>query len=479
MTAGQGIKTGNASDCEVYRTLSVALDFANQDEELWWHSTAPMFAQMLQSTNYNLHAQYKHLLIYKKNVIPFLGVYPTNDKPRWLSILTRYGTPFELSLNCSGPLVRYTYEPINAATGTARDPFNTHAVWDSLEQLMALQSGIDLDLFRHFKNDLTLSAEESEYLYKNNLVGEQIRTQNKLALDLQDGEFVVKTYIYPALKSLATGRSIHELVFGSAFRWSKQYPELRKPLDTLEQYVYSRGPSSTASPRLLSCDLIDPTKSRIKIYLLERMVTLEALEDLWTMGGERTDASTLAGLEMIRELWELIRLPAGLQSYPAPYLPIGTIPDEQLPLMANYTIHHDDPVPEPQVYFTTFGRNDMQIADALATFFERRGWHEMARQYKAELCSHYPHADHETLNYLHAYISFSYRKNKPYLSVYLQSLETGDWVTSSFNSVHVDPGLSATVQELSKLTKTAGTTVRETKLPLTPDGSEPGVITQY
>lgn len=38
-----------------------------------------------------------------------------------------------------------------------------------------------------------------------------------------------------------------------------------------------------------------------------------------------------------------------------------------------------------------------------------------------------PHADHESLNYLHPYISFSYRKRTPYLSVYLQSFETGDW----------------------------------------------------
>lgn len=38
-----------------------------------------------------------------------------------------------------------------------------------------------------------------------------------------------------------------------------------------------------------------------------------------------------------------------------------------------------------------------------------------------------PHVDHDKLNYLHAYISFSYRDRTPYLSVYLQSFETGDW----------------------------------------------------
>lgn len=38
-----------------------------------------------------------------------------------------------------------------------------------------------------------------------------------------------------------------------------------------------------------------------------------------------------------------------------------------------------------------------------------------------------PDEQHESMSYIHAYISFSYRKNKPYLGVYLQSFETGDW----------------------------------------------------
>lgn len=44
-----------------------------------------------------------------------------------------------------------------------------------------------------------------------------------------------------------------------------------------------------------------------------------------------------------------------------------------------------------------------------------------------------PHADHENINYLHAYISFSYQKGRPYLSVYLQSFETGDWPIGKLN----------------------------------------------
>ena len=375
---------------EVYNILSNVLDFPKDDQKLWWHSTAPMFAKMLQMADYSLLSQIQHLLLYWRYVVPFLGVYPTNEHDnRWLSILTRYGTPFELSLNCSNSLVRYTCEPINTATGTAEDPFNTHAIWEILQKLVAIQSDVNLEWFRYFKKNLTLDAAESAYLLDQGLAKGKIKTQNKLAFDLKGDQFVLKTYIYPELKAIATGKPTQEIMFDSVRRLSEQHSSIRPAFSMLEEYVRSRsGPESTVSARLLSCDLIHPTKSRIKIYLLERMVSLSAMEDLWTLGGRRSDPSTLAGFHMIQELWDLLQIPPGLRSYPEPYLPLGTIPDELLPSMANYTLHHNDPMPEPQVYFTVFGMNDMMVADALTTFFERHGWTDMARKYKDSLRSY-------------------------------------------------------------------------------------------
>jgi tryptophan dimethylallyltransferase len=375
---------------DVHNLPTDVIGFANDDQKLWWHSTAPMFAKMLQMANYDIRSQCRHMDVYKKHIIPFLGVYPTTERDnRWLSILTRYGTPFELSLNCSDSVVRYTYEPINAATGTAEDPFNTHAIWESLQGLAAIQPGVDLEWFRHFKNDLTVNATDSAFLAQKNLAGGQIKTQNKLALDLKGEKFVLKTYIYPELKAVATGKTVQELMFDSVRTLSKEHESIRPAFSMLEDYAQSRsGPESTLVARLLSCDLIDPTKSRIKIYLSERMVSLSAMEDLWTLGGRRSDSSTTAGFEMIQELWDLLQIPPGLRSYPEPYLALGTIPDEQLPTMVNYTLHHNDPMPEPQVYFTVFGMNDMAVADALTTFFERHGWTDMARKYKDSLQSY-------------------------------------------------------------------------------------------
>ncbi|KAI0103178.1 4-dimethylallyl tryptophan synthase [Nemania sp. FL0031] len=417
---------------EVCRRLGNVFNFPNEDQKLWWFSTAPMFAEMLHTSNYDIHAQLSHLFTYMTHVIPYLGVYPTNGRQRWLSILTRYGIPFELSLNCSDSVVRYTFEPINTATGTDVDPFNTHAIWECLQKLVAIQPSIDLECFRHFKRHLTLDAQESSYLHENSLVRAKIMTQNKLALDLDGSQFVMKAYFYPSLKSIATGKSIQDLVFSSARELAKKYESTATALAMLEEYIGSRGSGSTACARLLSCDLVDPSHSRIKIYISEQNVSLPAMRDLWTLGGRREDSRTIAGLGMIQELWELLQIPSGIRSYPGGYLPLGAKPQGLLPTMVNYTLTPNDTVPEPQLYFAIFGMNDMAVADALTSFFERKGWRDMADKYKSSIKRYYPNGDCEALCYVHAYISFSYRKNRPYLGVYLHSFETGDWSNGEF-----------------------------------------------
>ncbi|KAI0436161.1 4-dimethylallyl tryptophan synthase [Xylaria telfairii] len=420
-------KTLSIPPQDVCGRLSALFNFPTEDQKLWWLSTAPMFAEMLYTSNYDTHAQLIHLFTYMTHVIPYLGVYPTNGCQRWQSILTLYGLPFELSLNCSNSVVRYTFEPISTTTGTDVDPFNTHAIWECLEKLVAIQPSIDLEYFRHFKRDLTLDAQESSYLRENSLVGAEIMTQNKLALDLDGSQFVVKAYFYPELKSIATGKSIHDLIFSSARELARKNPSTAATLAVLEEYIGSRGPESTVCARLASCDLVDPSRSRIKIYISEQNVSLSAMRDLWTLGGRRQDPCTIAGLDMIQELWDLLQIPAGIRSYPEGYLSLGAKPQGLLPSMVNYTLTPNETTPEPQVYFSVFGMNDMAVADALTSFFERQGWHDMADKYKNSIKTYYPNEDAEALCYVHAYISFSYRKNRPYLGVYLHSFETGGW----------------------------------------------------
>lgn len=132
---------------------------------------------------------------------------------------------------------------------------------------------------------------------------------------------------------------------------------------------------------------MEPSKSRINICPLEKMVTLTTLEDLWTLGGQRNDKCTLEGLAVLRELWSLINLTSKFCSYPAEYSSLNDPVDEQLPLMADFTLHPDDTTPEPQVYFQTLGRCDQKSTKGLMTLFQQQGWTKVAQSYETDVSS--------------------------------------------------------------------------------------------
>ncbi|KAG5979909.1 hypothetical protein E4U55_004632 [Claviceps digitariae] len=387
------MSTANPPTGDAYETLSLIFDFPDNEQRLWWHSTGPIFAALLKTAGYHVHDQYRHLGIFKKHIIPSLGVFQVEGKPRWQSILTRYGIPLELSLNLTNSVVRYTYEPIHEATGTEEDPYNAFAFSENFQKLVQLQPGSDLEWFNYFNNELVLNRTESANLQRNGLAAQQIRTQRLLALDLKGKQFALKAYYYPHLKSVATGVSTHDLIFRSVHKLSQKHIGIQPALQVLNDYIASRNDSVEAAgaecsaihARIFSCDLVDPAKSRIKMYWLVKTVSLSEMEDLWTMGGRRNDPSTMEGLDMVRELWDLLDIPSGFVEYPTSDLHLGAIPDEQLSSMVNYTLHNGNPMPEPQLYFAVFGMNDLKVISALTEFLHRHGCENMASKYRGFL----------------------------------------------------------------------------------------------
>ncbi|EAW08391.1 putative dimethylallyl tryptophan synthase [Aspergillus clavatus NRRL 1] len=410
---------------EPFQLLSKVLTFPNEDQRDWWHSTGPMLAKMLRDAGYDIHAQYVHLCVHHKCIVPYLGPYPANGQERWMSVLSRFGLPYELSLNCSRSVVRFAFEPIGPLSGTEQDPFNAHVIWECLDMLARLDPSIDLQWFTQFKEDLVLGDDEARFVRERGLDRGQVCTQNKLGLDLDGSRFEVKMYMYPYLKSVATGVPIDQLMFDSV-RKVDRGQKLAGPLSILEEYIKSHR-NKTLSTRLISCDLVDPSQSRIKIYVAEESVDWEHLEDIWTLGHRRRNPVAMRGLEQLRELWDLINIPEGPSHFRDGYLNLGSEVDERLPLLANFTLSPKERYPAPQIYFHTFGMSDAAVADAVATFCARRGWTEMAESYKANLFSYYPDGDVNEMNYLQSLISFSYRNEKAYLSVYLHTFETGGY----------------------------------------------------
>ncbi|KAB8264265.1 aromatic prenyltransferase [Aspergillus pseudonomiae] len=405
-----------------FRVLSQALNLSNSDHAKWWYSTAPMFAAMMAGASYDVHAQYKFLCIHREVIIPALGPYPEKGQPmHWKSHLTRFGLPFELSFNYSKSLLRFAFEPLGPLTGTLEDPFNTKAIRPVLQDLKAMVSGLDLEWFDHFTKTLVVSDKEAQTLCDGNIPVPVFKTQNKLAADLEpSGDIVLKTYIYPRVKAIATGTPKEKLMF-DAIKAADQGGKIASPLATLEQFLAERAP--TLLGHFLSCDLVQPSESRIKVYCMERQLSLASIEGIWTLNGRRNDPETLEGLAALRELWQLLPVTEGLCPLPDCFYEPGTSPQEQLPFIINFTLSPKSPLPEPQIYFPAFGQNDQTIAQGLAAFFESRGWGGMAGSYPSDLASYYPDVDLHTANHLQAWISFSYKGKKPYMSVYLHTFE--------------------------------------------------------
>lgn len=379
-----------------FRVLSQVHVFRSEDEKAWWNSTGPVLVKMMADANYDIHHQYKYLTLHQKYVVPFLGPFPREErKDRWMSNITPYGLPFELSLNCSHNTIRYSFEPVTARAGTSEDPFNKTAMDPCIEQLLQLDSGIDTTWFNHFRKELVVTEEQAVSLIAQGKVQEGPgKGQHHFAIDLQDGKCMFKAYFYPSMKSMATGVPVEKLLFDS-IRKGDTKGALADSIATLERYLAStcrarESPSSSGVNSLfVSCDMINPGNARLKYYVLDQHVSWQRVEDLWTLGGRRSsDPSNTAGLAILKELWDLLKVPEGFRDISWGHCVLGEPPKHFLPTFANYTLHHSNPNPEPQVYLVTFGMNDIHIADALTVFFQRVGWAGLAKNYKENLCSY-------------------------------------------------------------------------------------------
>ncbi|PLB39886.1 dimethylallyl tryptophan synthase [Aspergillus candidus] len=417
-----------------YQVLTETLVFNNQDEERWWQSTAPILAKMMKDARYDVHLQYKYLCLHRTCVIPSLGPYPRTNELRWKCTLTRYGLPFELSFNYPQGLVRTVWEPIGPMTGTMNDPFNTQRIHKTVETLSRLIHGVDLKWFQHFVRELVTTDEEDlSILKKHGDVG-VFKTQNMLAFDYdkKDGNARAKVYLYPQLKSLATGVSTKKLMLDS-IRNADVEGNLSGQLSILEEYIASRtadtndheaddGPS--LFPCFLSCDLVEPRASRVKVYLAENDVSFHRIEDLWTLGGRRTDLRTIAGLRYLKDLWDALPLEEGLRTPSNIIYDLGKCaPMETLSLIINFNLHPSDPLPQPQIYFFVGGHNDLVVADALTSFFERVGWKEIAESYKPNISAYHCGLDLSQSTQLQSWVSYSFKDSAPYVSVYTQLFE--------------------------------------------------------
>lgn len=365
-----------------HRTLSKSMTFANLDQYQYWHAVGPMLGRMLSNGNYSIHQQYEYLCLFAHIIIPKLGPFP-GGRDIYKCLLGGTGS-VELSQNVqkSGLTARIAFEPTSYIASTGVDPLNRHTVHATLAELRAIGSAtIDMELHQMLVTELTLTDREERLMSPGQISGTAWKTQILLALDLgQSGGITVKEYFYPALKASVTGQSVAKLCF-SAIRKVDKEGIFESPSKVIETYMQTQTQTDLY---FLSCDLVDPAQTRIKLYLMELDMRLAKVEEHWTIGGKLNDEETLLGLQMLRELWVEFGIIEGLRNEPErPSLPGD--PDTIVPFIMNYEMNPGEVLPKPKFYFPLVGISELKIANVLTAFFERYDMPEQAAVYRDNL----------------------------------------------------------------------------------------------
>ncbi|KAJ5958093.1 Aromatic prenyltransferase DMATS type [Penicillium vulpinum] len=398
-----------------HRTLSKSMTFANLDQYRYWHAVGPMLGKMLSNGNYNIHQQYEYLSLFAHVIIPKLGPFP-DGRDIYKCLLGGTGS-VELSQNVQklGLTARVAFEPTSYISSTGVDPLNRHTVHATLAELRAIGSAtVDMELHQMLVNELTLTDREEKLMSPEQISGTAWKTQILLALDLGQTGITVKEYFYPAIKASVIGQSVAELCF-SAIRKVDKQGVFESASKFIETYMQTQ---SQTDLYFLSCDLVDPAETRIKLYLMELDMRLAKVEEHWTMGGKLGDEETLLGLEMLKELWVDFGIIEGMRDEPERPSQPGD-PDTIVPFIMNYEMNPGEPLPKPKFYFPLVGISELKIANVLTAFFERHEMPEQAAVYRDNLQTYYPSKDLAVATDHQAWMSFSYTKKKgPYLTMY-------------------------------------------------------------
>ncbi|EAU36366.1 predicted protein [Aspergillus terreus NIH2624] len=433
--------TDKTSQQTPYETLSASLYSPDYDQHDWWHGAAPALGKILQDADYDVHRQYQYLSLFAHHIVPALGPSPRNTRPAlYQSVLDTAGF-LKLSQNFQqfGCTTRLLLEPTSYHTNVVGNRINGLLTPETLTRLQhTCDSDIDLQPYHQIAGELVLSTTEQGRLQQQNdgRIPDLLRLTDYIGLDLRpDGHITLKYYRSLLGKATATGTTASTLAF-RAIRRADTCGSREPALARIEGYLHDRtqeqeqgrAPPETAPQAfVLSCDLVDVARARFKIYILDPLVSMDRVADLWTLGGRLGGVpEVVRGLELLRELWAVLGLEEGYHFLSCDAGTDGGGVHASRPrffdnqfLFAYFELRPGDPYPRPQMYFNLGTLRDSAVVDTVSAFFEKLGWMDRARRYKEDVSSYYPSCNlDESFDRL-GVLSFSYTAEQgPYITTY-------------------------------------------------------------
>lgn len=336
----------------------------------WTRHTKPVLTSLLKAVgSYTPEQQASHIRFLEEYIIPRMGRAP--DKSRARSLLTPNGTPFETSLNHidnGKSSVRFTFEPVfPGSDGVTENPIPP----------IAEKVGADLRWFNQFAAEFFPSEEEEAVLIEK-MPKDTIRIPKVfLAFDLEGDKRTMKAYFYPIMKYMASQVNSDRATFDLIRRLDPLGSSFGPALDLIEDYqklLYQDPPLTVVA----SIDCVSPEAgARVKIYIEPRSNTWAAVKQHMTLGGKLTDKTTLEGLAILRDMWNLmINEPEDkeIDEHFAKEVPETTPISSGL--CFSWELKPGAATPDVKIYLSLprFIQGDKAIAEAMEKVFRKRGW---------------------------------------------------------------------------------------------------------
>lgn len=397
VSKGNGVANGNGvSHAEkalpILSQVNQEITLDDEDRAFWWNILSKPFATLLQANHYTPEVQLSYLRWFYKWIPSALGPRPIDGKPYYGSWLTHDLSPLEYSLNWkekSGKTtLRFTLEPVNKDSGTAADPINQLAAQKFLNAVSEDVPEVDMTRFNQFLEATNVPEDKVEDAIAKHPPMFP-RTRVVVAFDLEhSGKPSPKAYFLPHWRAIQRGISPVTIAL-DAVRASQgangaSYAPSLAPIDSfLESF---EKPEDAPPIFLLSNDCVaDTPGSRLKVYFLTAADTLNKVRAMYNLGGRLKGPKIDTSLEKISEFWYFF---FGLDpSDPASDDKVCILGPRSVFVYEMRSTQGSEPDVDVKLHLPMWltGKNDGQIADTLASWFEKHGQQELAARYKSDL----------------------------------------------------------------------------------------------
>lgn len=269
--------------------------------QYWWSTSGHALAVLLDRAGYTTAGQYESLKFFRA-ITPILGPAFVRGEMCWKSFMTDDHNPVELSwdwrLAGQSPKVRFSIEPIGREAGTHLDSLNESASSELQKIMVQMLPQARLEVLSYFQQQLRV--------YKRELLDYDHLTQEFYAFDLDEGGIMGKAYFFPQNQARATGKDSFDVILNVLKVAPLSAPDDIHALRVFQEYV-----DDVASPALemdmLAIDLVEPEKSRFKIYFRIRDTRFSSIQETMTLRGRITTPGITEGLKHLRILYHALQ----------------------------------------------------------------------------------------------------------------------------------------------------------------------------